>query len=122
MNKTGVSRPDRVAEEIRRTLSELIVKEVKDPRLKKVTFTDCKVTRDLGIAKLYFTYIGATEKDPEVADAKQALDKAKGFFRSEIGKQIKLRTVPEVRFYYDNAAENASHIEALIQKALYSRD
>lgn len=122
MHKTGVSRPDRVAEEIRRTVSELIVKEVKDPRLKNVTITDCKVTRDLGIAKLYYTYIGATEESPEVAEAKQALEKAKGFFRSEIGKQIKLRIVPEVRFYYDNAAENASHIEALIQKALYGKE
>jgi len=119
MHKTGASRPDRVAEEIRRTLSQLIVKDVKDPRLKKVTFTDCQVTRDLGIAKLYFTYIGAQAQDPEVVAAKQALEKAKGFFRTEVGRQMKLRIVPELRFYYDNAAENASHIEALIQKALY---
>jgi ribosome-binding factor A len=121
MNNTGVSRPDRVAEEIRRTLSELLIKEVKDPRLQMVNITDCKVTRDLGIAKVYFTYIGKNESDPEVEAAKAALEKAKGFFRSEIGKQMKLRIVPEVRFYYDNAAENASHIEALIFEALHKK-
>ncbi|MGC9386053.1 MAG: 30S ribosome-binding factor RbfA [Hydrogenovibrio sp.] len=114
-----VSRPNRVALEIRKTLSEILHRDTKDPRLEKVNITECKISRDLSIAKVYFTIIGANEEEPAAQDAIKALEKAKGFFRSEIGKRMKLRITPEIRFFYDTVAENASHIEELIFKALH---
>lgn len=114
-----VSRPNRVALEIRKTLSEVLHRDTKDPRLEKVNITECKISRDLSIATVYFTIIGANEEEPAAQDAIKALEKAKGFFRSEIGKRMKLRITPEIRFFYDTVAENASHIEELIFKALH---
>lgn len=115
------SRTDRVASEIFRTLTEILHKETKDPRLQSVNLTECKVSKDLSIAKVYFTVIGSNESDEMAQDAIKALEKAKGFFRTEVGKQIKLRITPEIRFYYDSSAENASHIESLIFKALHQK-
>ncbi|MDR9497781.1 MAG: 30S ribosome-binding factor RbfA [Hydrogenovibrio sp.] len=115
----GVNRPQRVAGEIRKTLSQILTQETKDPRLQQVTLTECKVSRDLAIVTVYYTLIGVNQDEPAAQEAEKALEKAKGFFRSEIGKRMKLRLTPEVRFFYDTVAENASHIEALIQKALH---
>lgn len=117
-----VSRPTRVALEIRKTLGELLHKETKDPRLQKINITECKISKDLSISTVYFTVIGANKEDEEVADAIQALKKAKAFFRSEIGKRLRLRITPEFRFFYDEVAENASDIEILIAKALHSHN
>ncbi|WP_232023572.1 ribosome-binding factor A [Thiomicrorhabdus aquaedulcis] len=69
---------------------------------------------------MHFTLIGHNGDDPEVQDVVQALEKAKGFFRSELGTKLRLRIVPDVRFYYDEVPEHAQYMEALIQKALNS--
>lgn len=116
-----VSRPTRVALEVRKTLTELLHKDTKDPRLAHLTITECKISKDLSIATVYFTLIGKNEADPEVQDAIKALEKAKGFFRSEIGQRMRLRITPELRFFFDTVAENASSIDALIHKALYAK-
>lgn len=120
MNNPTVSRPTRVAQEVRRTVAELLVRESKDPRFEKMSITDCKISKDLSVAKIHFTLIGHTKDDQEVEDTLKALEKAQGFFRSEIGKRLKLRIVPHIRFYYDDVPEHAQHIEALINKALNS--
>lgn len=119
---TQVSRPTRVALEIKKTLGELLTRETKDPRLQKVNITECKISKDLSIATIYYTIIGVQKNDKEVAEAEQAFKKAKSFFRSEIGKRLRLRITPELRFFYDEVAENASELEVLIQKALHSHD
>lgn len=116
-----ISRPNRVALEIRKTLMEILQRETKDPRLEKVNITECKVSKDLSIATVYFTIIGVNEQDTAAQDAIAALAKAKGFFRTEIGKRMHLRLTPELRFFYDTVAENASHIEDLIFKALHQK-
>lgn len=116
------SRVDRVATEIMRTLSEILHKETKDPRLQSVNITECKISKDLSIAKVYFTIIGCNEEDQPAQDAIKALEKARGFFRAEVGKNVQLRITPELRFYYDTVAENASHIESLIFQALHKKD
>ncbi|WP_321323549.1 30S ribosome-binding factor RbfA [Thiomicrorhabdus sp.] len=120
MSNQTVSRPTRVAQEIRRTIAQLIVQEVKDPRFQNMSITDCKISKDLSIAKIHFALMGFNEKDPEVGEALAALEKAQGFFRSEIGKRLRLRIVPQIRFYYDSIPEHAQHMEALINKALNS--
>lgn len=113
------SRTDRVSQEVFRLLSNLLRREVKDPRLQNLTLTECKVSKDLSHAKVYFSVMGAKEGDAEVAEALKALEKAKGFFRSELGKQLRLRITPDIRFYYDTVPDHVDHIESLIKKALY---
>jgi ribosome-binding factor A len=113
------SRTDRVSQEIFRLLSNLLRREVKDPRLQDLTLTECKVSKDLAIAKVYFSVMGAKEGDQAVLDAQKALEKARGFFRSEVGKQLRLRITPEIRFYYDTVPDHVDHIEQLIKKALH---
>ncbi|NPA71853.1 MAG: 30S ribosome-binding factor RbfA [Gammaproteobacteria bacterium] len=120
MSNQAVSRPTRVAQEIRRTLSQLLVREVKDPRFQRINITDCKISKDLSILKVRFTLIGFNKDAPEVNETLEALEKAKGFFRSELGKRLRLRIVPDVRFYYDDIPEHAQHMEDLINKALNS--
>lgn len=117
-----VSRTKRVALEIRKTLSEILHRDTKDPRLEKVNITECKISKDLGVATIYFTIIGLNEADEPAQDAIKALEKASGFFRSEIGKRMQLRITPEIRFFYDKVAENAGHIEELIFQALHKKD
>jgi len=120
MSNQQVSRPTRVAQEVRKTIAQLLVQEVKDPRFEKISITDCRISKDLSIAKVKFAMMGHNESDPEVAETLEALEKAQGFFRSEIGKRLQLRIVPQVRFYYDNVPEHAQHMEDLINKALNS--
>ncbi|HEY9016865.1 MULTISPECIES: 30S ribosome-binding factor RbfA [Thiomicrospira] len=113
------SRTDRVSQEIFRLLSNMLRRETKDPRLQGLTLTECKVTKDMSLAKIYFTVLGAKSGDVEVEEAIKALEKAKGFFRTELGKQLRLRITPNLRFYHDTVPEHVDHIEQLIKKALY---
>ncbi len=116
-----ISRTKRVALEVRKTLSEIIHQETKDPRLDKINITEVKISKDMSIATIYFTIIGADEQDDSAQDAIKALEKAKGFFRTEVGRRMNLRITPDLRFFYDKVAENAGHIEELIFKALYKK-
>ncbi|MEA3405084.1 MAG: 30S ribosome-binding factor RbfA [Pseudomonadota bacterium] len=118
MKQQNFSRPTRVAQEIQRTLSSLLIKEAKDPRFEKINITNCKVSKDLSIAKINFALIGHQEADPEVQDVLKALEKAKGYLRTELGSRLRLRIVPDIRFYYDAIPEKAAYMEALINKAL----
>ncbi len=119
---TEISRPTRVALEIRKTLGGLLQRETKDPRLQRINITECKISKDLSIATIYFTIIGAEKDDKEIQEAIKAFEKARNFLRSEIGKRLRLRITPELRFFYDEVAEKASDLEILIQKALHSHE
>ncbi len=112
------SRTDRVSQEILRLLATLLRRETKDPRLQNLTLTECKVSKDMSQAKIYYTVLGAKAGDEAVADAEKALEKAAAFFRSELGKQLRLRITPNLRFYYDTVPDHVDHIDALIRKAL----
>lgn len=113
------SRTDRVSQEILRLLANLLRRETKDPRLQSLTLTECKVSKDLSQAKIYFTVLGAKAGDEAVTEAEKALEKAAAFFRSELGKQLRLRITPNLRFYYDTVPDHVDHIEQLIRQALH---
>ena len=81
-------RADRVAELIRAEMADIIIKEVKDPRLHSVTITSVKISDDLRNAKIYFVEMGKDECSPEI---KAGLTKAAGFIRRELGKRMQLR-------------------------------
>ncbi|THB70009.1 MAG: 30S ribosome-binding factor RbfA [Gammaproteobacteria bacterium] len=109
------SRNQRVSDQIQRDLSELIRKEIKDPRIGMVTISEVEVAGDLAIAKVYFTVLGGSQE--QNLQSGEILNKAAGYLRSLLGKGMKIRTVPQLKFLYDNSFENASQISDLIDKA-----
>lgn len=104
-------RADRVGELIMAEMSDILLKEVKDPRLHTVTITAVKVTDDLRNAKIYFVEMG---KDECSKDIEEGLHKAKGFVRRELGHRLQLRFVPEIMFVHDKSFGYGNRIERLL--------
>ncbi len=104
-------RADRVAELIMAEMSDIIFKQVKDPRVHAVTITSVKVSDDLRNAKIYFVEMGKDECSPEI---KAGLAKATNFVRRELGKRLQLRYVPEIMFVHDKSFGYGSRIERLL--------
>lgn len=107
-------RAQRVAEEIKREISDILRNEMKDPRASgMISVTDVEVTRDLGHAKIFVSVFGSDEEQ----DATLAtLAKAVGFVRSEIGKRIRLRRTPEISFQLDKSIAYGSHINEILRQ------
>ena len=114
-------RQGRLGEEIRKIISEMLLREIKDPRLSNglISLSDVEVTSDGSYATCYVTYISmkqsqdATEEEEEIL---QGLRSAKGMFKKEIGRQIKLRHIPELIFKMDHSMDYGRHIDAVIEK------
>lgn len=106
-------RANRVAEQIKIEISDIINNKIKDPRIGFLTITDVEVTGDLQQAKVFFSVLGDEEEREE---SLLGLSKANGFIRSEIGQRIRLRKVPEIIFEYDVAHEYGNHIDALLRE------
>lgn len=105
------SRPDRVGEQIRQTLGELLTREVHDPGIGFVTVTRVKVSPDLQLARVYYTQLG----DEAARQAtRRALDRALPFLRRQVGRQVRLRRVPELVFHFDESVENQERIERIL--------
>lgn len=111
-----MERTDRIAEEIKKELSQIIRESIKDPRLPEfVSITAVKVTRDLRYAKVYVSIYGDETKKK---DAIEALTHAAGFIRREIGQRISLRYTPEIQFKLDESIEHGMHISKLIEETM----
>jgi len=108
------SRSQRVAEQIRRELADLLQFEVKDPRVGRVTLTEVEVAGDLAHAKIYFV----TQDD--AAAAALALGKVSGFLRSQLSQRMMMRSVPQLHFVYDASLERGIHLSQLIDQAVSS--
>lgn len=114
-------RAERLGEEIRKIISSMILRELKDPRLgaEMVSVTAVEVTSDGSYATVFITVLGLDPKKEEGKEAQEdvlaALRSAKGLIRREIGKQVKLRHVPELIFKMDTSMEYGRHIEEIIQ-------
>ncbi|MBB6282204.1 30S ribosome-binding factor RbfA [Geobacillus subterraneus] len=106
-------RATRVGEQMKKELSDIIGRKLKDPRIGFVTVTDVRVTGDLQQAKVYISVFGGDEQRENTL---KALEKAKGFIRSEIGQRIRLRKTPEILFEIDETIEYGSRIERLIRQ------
>jgi len=109
------SRTVRVGEQLRRELALLIREEMKDPRVGLVTITDVRVSPDLSSAKVYFSVLGDAEA---VAGSGEGLRRAARFLRRQLGQRLRLRTVPELRFIYDETQERGARLSALIDEAV----
>ena len=106
-------RSNRVAEQMKKELGELITRKIKDPRVGFVTVTDVEVTGDLQQATVYITSLG---NERERKETLEALVRASGFIRSEIGKRIRLRRTPEIFFEFDSSVEYGNRIDTLLRQ------
>lgn len=109
----GFQRSERVAEQVRRDLSELIRTELKDPRVGMVSLTEVELTPDYAHAKVFFT----TLNTEHLAEVELGLKRAAGFLRRELGRRIHIHTLPELHFVYDNSLERGSSLSQLIDQA-----
>lgn len=106
-------RLERLNEQVKREVSEILRMEVKDPRVGLVTVTEARVAPDLSIARIYVRAMGSDED--ELFDG---LQNATPYIRRELGKRLSVRHVPELRFEADRALDYALHIEKLLSEAL----
>lgn len=104
-------RVNRVAEQMKKELGDIIFQKVKDPRIGFVTVTDVEVTGDLQNATIFISVLG---DDSDKEATLKGLNKAKGFIRTEIGKRIRLRVTPEIEFEFDESIAYGSRIESLL--------
>jgi ribosome-binding factor A len=108
--KRGQGRPQKLGDLIQRELSELLQRELRDPRVGMITITGVDVSPDFSHAKVFFTVL---EKQ-RLEHASEGLRRAAGFLRSQLAKRIKLYTTPELRFEYDESVERGDRLSRLI--------
>jgi ribosome-binding factor A len=101
---------DRIASNLVKEISYILMMEVKDRDIKFVTVTDCKLTNDLGYAKVYYTVLDDSKKE----DISKGLKNARGFIRRELASRIELRHIPELEFIFDESIEYGKMIEQKI--------
>ncbi|NLF12967.1 MAG: 30S ribosome-binding factor RbfA [Anaerolineaceae bacterium] len=106
-------RQQRVSELIHRELSQLLIREVRDPRLDEVTITEVRITPDLLLARVYFTVLGGAE---EQQAARTGLESASGYLRTQLAGRVSLRLVPELSFEVDRSAEYGRRIDQLLDE------
>ncbi len=128
-------RSDRMAEQLRRELSDIVQDEIKDPRLGFFSFTEVRMSRDLSHAVVYTSVLDFENKNSENKDSTQTgedqsevnqlqetvdvLNRATGFIRKQIASRIQARIVPTLKFVADDSVSRGSEMDVLIQKALY---
>lgn len=104
-------RLQRIADRIRQELSEMLIREIGDPRLGAIFVTDVRVDRELAYADIYVSAVEGRERWGEI---RAGLESASGFLRRALAGRIELRTFPRLRFHWDPTPENADHIEKLL--------
>lgn len=112
-------REERVADFIRDELASIIQRQMRDPRIGMVSVNEAKVSKDLSWAEVYVSS-HETKTDEERAELIEVLNKAAGYFRSELAKRHTMRTTPKPRFHYDEVVERGPALESLIEKAVRS--
>jgi ribosome-binding factor A len=106
-------RSRRVAQQLQRTLSELIHREIRDPRLGLVTLTEVRMSSDLSYATIYYSVLNA-----ERSEAQEVLSSAAEILRGPVGRALRLRHAPELRFVADELIESGARLSALIHRAV----
>jgi ribosome-binding factor A len=111
MSKVTYKRADRVADQIRAEVADILMRKIKDPRVHAVTVTDVELTRDLRLARIFVTTM---EKDQAERDVFAGLTKASGYVRTELGRRLTLRYLPEVVFEKDMSGIRGDRILQLL--------
>ena len=103
----------RIEDRIQLELSELLIREINDPRLKQVYVTGVKVDRELAYANIYVSAVEGASRSAEVLEG---LESASGFLRRTLSARVELRSFPKLKFHWDPTPENADHIERLLAR------
>ncbi|MGH8492812.1 MAG: 30S ribosome-binding factor RbfA [Moraxellaceae bacterium] len=114
-------RTQRIGDQIQREIASLIRTEIKDPRLGMVTVSAVKVSSDMGYADIYVTVMGASldeGQEEKPAESIAVLNAAAGFLRGEVGRAIKTRITPRLRFHYDEVVARGNRMATLIHEAV----
>ncbi len=111
----GFSRRDRISEQIRRELAELIRTELKDPRVGMISITGVEVSADYAHAKVFFSSMSGREHLDSVL---AGLQKAAGFLRRELGRRITIHSTPQLHFVFDESLERGADLSKLIEQAV----
>jgi ribosome-binding factor A len=112
--KRKSGRPQKLGDLIQRELSELVQRELRDPRVGMITITSVDVSPDFSHAKVFFTVL----QKEHLEEAMAGLKRASGFLRSQLARRLKLYTTPELRFAYDESVERGDRLSRLIDSAL----
>ncbi len=110
---TGFKRTDRVSDQIRMEIADILMRKVKDPRVGFVTVTGVEVTADLKQAWVYVTVL---QQGPQEKDTLEALARAEGFIRGELGRRLKLRYVPTLTFAKDTSVDRVTRVMSLLDQ------
>jgi len=102
-----------VGGQLREEISRAVQRTVKDPRIHGVTVTDVELSSDLRYARVFYSLIG---EDSRRAEAQEGLKSATGVIRREVGRNLQLRYVPDIEFFFDESLGNAEHIESLLRQ------
>ena len=108
---TGFKRADRVGDQIRAEMADILLTKVRDPRIGFVTVTAVEVSGDLRHARIFLSRL-----DGDFNSTLEGLDRAKAFVRGELGRRIKLRFTPEISFHEDRSGEEAARILKLMDE------
>jgi len=111
--KTGYQRADRVADQVRMEVADILMRKIKDPRVQSVTVTDVKLTSDLRIARVFVTTMGTAEEERSVF---AGLEQARGFIRGELGRRLSLRYLPEIVFAKDISGPRGDRVLKLLDE------
>jgi ribosome-binding factor A len=114
------SRSDRVASQVKRVMAELIQREVKDPRLGFVTVNEVDVSRDLSVAKIFFSTMAGDETQRQ--GNLEVLAHAAPFLRRELAKRLRMRVTPELRFVYDDSIERGMQMDRILEQLRQEQD
>jgi ribosome-binding factor A len=111
-----MQRPERLEDQVHFLLSTIVQRELRDPELGFVTLTAVRLSPDRSVAKVYFTVLPANGGDQEAQDGltRKALGRAAGFLRSQLASRLKMKRVPELRFFPDGTLEDGNHMETLL--------
>ena len=112
----GSARSERIADQIQRSLAEVVRTELRDPRVGLITLTGVELSRDQSHAKVFFTVLGP---QGAAADALEGLQRAAGFLRSALARELTTRKVPELHFAYDESVERGVRLSRLIDEAVH---
>ena len=106
-------RTDRVADVVRRDIADVLLREVKDPRVHFVTITDVRLSKDLRNARVFFTAL--LQEGQQIEDVLEALRHAAGFVQRKVGARLQLRCTPHITFAYDSSLENGARMDKILR-------
>lgn len=112
------ARTDRVGQQIQKEIAVILMREIKDPRLSMTTVSAVEVTRDLAYAKVFVTFFNDDEE--QIKASLEVLAEAEGYIRSLLGKRLRARIMPHLRFVYDKSMAEGVRMSALVDQAVAS--